>query len=53
MRVTVEPDRYEPFDSTTGEPQTERHARCSHPWWDIRSHDHAVEDSHHDWPWLR
>jgi len=54
MRVTVEPRRYDPFDERTGERQMERHARCTRPWWAkfVGFHDHAVEDEHHDWPWL-
>lgn len=53
MRVTVEARRYAHFDSETGAEQFERHARCPRPWWDwFRLHDHAVEDAHHDWPWL-
>lgn len=56
MAISVEPDRYEPFDATTGQPRTERHARCPKPWWarlnPTIAHDHAVQDEHGDWAWL-
>lgn len=52
MRITTEPDRYTPFDATTGERLFERHARCPKGggWFD--EHDHAVEDTYLDWAWL-
>lgn len=57
MRITTEPRRYARFDPVAGAERSERHARCSRPWWDgflhlATFHDHAVEDAHHDWPWL-
>jgi len=54
MQISVETDRYQPFDAETGERRFERHTRCSRPWWAAFTgfHDHGVEDAHGDWPWI-
>lgn len=49
MRITTWSDGY---DATTGALIMRRYAKCPAPWWDLRIHDRAVEDEHHDWPWL-
>jgi hypothetical protein len=44
----------EPSFDSNGKPNIVRYAECSAPWvkrlWGF--HDHAVQDSNGDWPWV-